>query len=50
MNGPAACDPDKKQAAHIGNTNASGKASKDQHHERTKKGKRKMVSAQCITR
>jgi len=41
VNGPAACDPDKKQAAHIGNANASGKASKDQHHERTKKGKSK---------
>lgn len=36
MNGPAACDPDKKQAAHIGDNNAGGDADQNQHPKRTK--------------
>ena len=38
VNGPAACDPDKKQAAHIGNTNVSGKG---QAKTNTMNGQRK---------
>ena len=33
MNGPAACDPDKKQAAHTGNNDAGGDADQNQHPE-----------------